>query len=358
MNEILRRLLFLPEQASTFAVEVDHLHYFVIGVTMLVSFLVAGVALFFFWRYHRRAENQATPHIEPTIQLEAAFIVVPLFFFLVWFVIGFKQFSQLSAPPADAMDVYVMGKQWMWKFAYPDGPNSIGVLHVPANRPVRLLITSRDVIHSFFVPSFRLKADAVPGRYNQTWFIATKPGRYQILCAEYCGAQHSKMWGEVEVLAPETFDEWMKEQQRGLSGRQDVLADPELVSVHGNLVEMGKRAAMDNGCFKCHTTNGERHIGPSWLDLYQRKTKLESGETIIADEAYLTESMMDPRAKLVAGYQPVMPSFQGKLRGPDAAAIVEFIKSLRSSHVNVGPTAGPYSYPSRGPSYEPVDSNR
>jgi len=224
-----------------------------------------------------------------------------------------------------------MGKQWMWKFAYPEGPNSIGVLHVPANRPVRLLITSRDVIHSVFIPAFRVKMDAQPGRYTETWFIATKPGRYQMLCTEYCGAQHSKMWGEVVVMAPEAFDEWIKEQQRGLVSRQDVLADESQVSQQGSLAQWGKQVAIYQGCLRCHNVSGpEPATGPSWVDLYQQPTKLADGREIIADEAYLTESMMEPTVKVVAGYQPVMPNYQGKLSGPEAAAIVEYIKSLRS----------------------------
>jgi cytochrome c oxidase subunit 2 len=332
MNEIMRRLLFLPEQASTFAYDVDHLHYFVIIVTMVASFGVGLTAVAFFWKYRRRSEDQATPFISPTATFEVLAISVPLAFFLVWFAIGFRDFVKLSSPPADAMDVYVMGKQWMWKFAYPEGPNSLGVLHVPANRPVRLLITSRDVIHSVFIPAFRVKMDAQPGRYTETWFTATKPGRYQILCTEYCGAQHSKMWGEVVVMAPEAFDEWIKEQQRGLVSRVDILADEtSQVTPQGSLAQWGKQVAVYQGCLRCHNVNSpEPATGPSWVDLYQQPTKLTDGRQIIADEAYLTESMMEPNVKIVAGYQPLMPSYQGKLSGPEAAALVEYIKSLRS----------------------------
>jgi cytochrome c oxidase subunit 2 len=294
---------------------------------------VALVAIAFFWKYRRRRENQSTPHISPTAGFEVLAISVPLAFFLLWFAIGFRDFVKVSSPPPDAMDVYVMGKQWMWKFAYPEGPNSIGVLHVPANRPVRLLVTSRDVIHSIFVPAFRIKIDALPGRYTEIWFTATKTGRYQILCTEYCGAQHSKMWGEVVVMAPEAFDEWLKDQQRGLVSRQDVLADEtgQITTLQGSLAQWGKQVAVAQGCLRCHNVDSrEPATGPSWVDLYQQPTKLTDGREIIADEAYLTESMMEPTVKVVAGYQPLMPNYQGKLSGADAAAIVEFIKSLRS----------------------------
>ncbi|RPH67294.1 MAG: cytochrome c oxidase subunit II [Myxococcaceae bacterium] len=332
MNEIMRRLLFLPEQASTFAHDVDNLHYFVITVTMVSSLAVGLTAIAFFWKYRRRHENQATPFVAPTALFEVLAISVPLFFFLVWFAIGFRDFVKLSSPPPEAMDVYVQGKQWMWKFAYPEGPNSIGVLHVPANRPVRLLITSRDVIHSVFIPAFRVKMDALPGRYTEIWFTATKPGRYQILCTEYCGAQHSKMWGEVVVMAPEAFDEWIKEQQRGLVSRQDVLADETgQVTPQGSLAQWGLQVAVRQGCLRCHNVDTkEPATGPSWVDLYQQQIKLTDGREIVADEAYLTESMMEPTVKVVAGYQELMPNYQGKLSGAEAAAIVEFIKSLRS----------------------------
>jgi cytochrome c oxidase subunit 2 len=325
-------MLFLPEQASTFAMDVDRLHYFVIIVTMVSSLAVGLTAIAFFWKYRRRQENQATPFVGPTPMFEVLAISVPLAFFLVWFAIGFRDFVKVSSPPPDAMDVYVQAKQWMWKFSYPEGPNSLGVLHVPADRPVRLLITSRDVIHSFFVPAFRIKMDALPGRYTEIWFTATKPGRYQILCTEYCGAQHSKMWGEVVVLAPGAFDEWIKEQQRGLVTRQDVLADETgQVSPQGSLAQWGKQVAVAQGCLRCHNVDTTLpSTGPSWVDLYQQVTKLTDGREIIADEAYLTESMMEPTVKVVAGFQPLMPNYQGKLSGPEAAAIVEYIKSLRS----------------------------
>ena len=217
MNELLRRLLFLPDQASTFARDVDQLHFFVILTTFVMSTAVGLTAIFFFARYRRRSEVQTTPHIEPGIAMEAAFFIVPLFFFLLWFFIGYREFVRQQTPPSDAADVYVMAKKWMWKFAYPDGPNAINVLRVPAGRNVRLLMTSRDVIHSFYVPEFRIKQDVLPGRYTQTWFNAVQPGRYQILCAEYCGAGHSIMRGEVIVMKQQEYEDWLVQQKRGLA---------------------------------------------------------------------------------------------------------------------------------------------
>jgi cytochrome c oxidase subunit II len=345
MNELMRQILFLPEQASTFAKPVDELHYFVITVTMLVSVAVGLLAFGFFFKYRQRRARQSTPYVIPSVKFEILVIALPLVFFLAWFVQGFKDYVWYANPPKDTMDVYVMGKKWMWKFAYPEGPNAVGTLHVPAHRPVRLLLTSRDVIHSFFVPEFRIKMDVLPGRYTETWFEATKTGRYQVLCTEYCGTWHSQMWGEIVVMPPAQFDEWLADQRAGLAERVDSGGD-DGPSFRGTIVEYGKRVAMAQGCLKCHTLDGEPHIGPTWLDMYRRREVLESGETVVADEAYLTDSMIDPRAKIVKGYKPVMPTYKGRLNAPDSAALVEFIKSLRSQNLE--------NIPSKEAVYEPA----
>ncbi|MFL5249919.1 MAG: cytochrome c oxidase subunit II [Myxococcales bacterium] len=353
MNELLRRWLFLPEQASTFAYDIDRLHYFVIITTFVMSTAVGLAAIFCFIRYPRRSDSQTTPHLQPSLPMEAAFVFIPLAFFLTFWAIGYRIYVEQTTPPQDAMDVYVQAKKWMWKFAYPGGPNSVNVLRVPSGRPVRLLMTSRDVIHSFYVPEFRIKQDVLPGRYTETWFEATQPGRYQILCAEYCGAGHSIMRGEVIVLKPEEYEDWLSAQRRvvsaGLAGRQD--GSPTALDFAppiGNMIDQGRRLAQEQGCVKCHSVDGTRHIGPTWLDLYHRKEKLQDGSTVDVDEAYITESMMDPLSKVVSGFQPVMPSFENKLAGPEVAAIVEYIKSLQSDAVRTGASEGPAYAPVRG----------
>jgi cytochrome c oxidase subunit 2 len=324
---------------------VDTLHYFVILTTMIVSVVIGTVALAFFIIFRRRKPHEYTPHLEPDIKAEALFVGVPLVFFLAFFAIGFRDYVWVRTAPANSMDVYVMGKQWMWKFAYPEGPNGVNTLHVPANRPIRLLLTSRDVIHSFFVPEFRIKQDAVPGRYTEIWFEAIKPGTYEVLCTEYCGLDHSMMRAQVVVHEPAEFDRWLEKSRRGRAEQQD--SEPlarDLGNFPGNMRVKGEQLAARHGCFKCHSPDGSRHIGPTFLDMYLRKEKLTNGETVVADEAYLTESMMDPALKVVAGYQPVMPSFHGTLDAPEAAAIVEYIKSLSTNRVvNEG---------SEGPVYE------
>lgn len=348
MNEFFRKLLFLPEQASTSAAGIDQLHYFVISSTMLMSLGLFLVSILFFVRYRRRSAHQTTPHIEPSHLVEAGFVGVPLALFLLWFAIGFKQYVEMENPPADAMDVYVMGKKWMWKFNYPDGPNSINVLRVPANRPVRLLLTSQDVIHSFFVPEFRMKKDVVPGRYTQTWFTATKPGKYQILCTEYCGAGHSIMRGEVIVMTPADYEQWLTDLKTGVAGKQDGLNTPlENVPPMVNLAAQGQRLAVEIGCVKCHSVDGTQHIGPSWFNMYGRTATFTDGTSLQVDEAYMTQSMMDPLAKVVAGYAPVMPSYQNKLAGPEVAALLEYMKSLHQSDVLNVKQEGPVYAPQR-----------
>ena len=342
MNELMRRMLFLPPQASQYARDIDALHYFIIITTILGAAGVFLTAIFFFVRYRRRSDTDVTPFVTPRLLHEALFIGVPLTLFLVWFGIGYPQYLRLSTPPADAMDVFVQGKKWMWKFAYPGGPNAIDSLRVPANRPVRLLITSRDVIHSFFVPALRIKMDALPGRYTQTWFVADRPGRYEIFCAEYCGLGHSSMLGELVVMPAADFDAWIQQQRSGLAGAQDAAPMPgERIRPSSSLVEEGRRVATEQGCMKCHSVDGSRHVGPTWVDLYQREEKLATGKQVVVDEAYLTRSMMDPGAEIVAGYQNVMPTYQGKLTPPEVGAVVEFIKSLRTPAVRTGPSEGP-----------------
>lgn len=330
MNEIMRKFLFLPPQASSMAREIDRLHYFVIATTMVMSTLIGLLAVYFMVRYRRRKPGTLTPHVEAPLWAEVLFVAVPLGFFLLWFRIGFQQFIDLTAPPKEAMDVYVMGKKWMWKFAYPEGPNGLSVVRVPAGRPVRLLLTSRDVIHSFYVPAFRIKQDAIPGRYTQSWFTAIEPGVYPVYCTEYCGTGHSTMRAEVVVMPADAYDRWRLEEQRGRTAQRDTPPPREDAKSPGDLVEQGRRAAGTYGCLKCHSLDGTRHIGPSWLDLYGRQEKLATGGTVTVDEAYITESMNNPYAQAVAGFPLVMPSFHGRLRAPEAAAIVEFIKSLRS----------------------------
>jgi cytochrome c oxidase subunit 2 len=331
MNELMRRLLFLPPQASTFAVPIDWFHFVVIGITMLGATGVAITTLLFMWRYRRLRDGDATPQTHARLRQEIFIAGSLLTMFLAWWVVGFRQYVAMEMPPEGATEVYVTAKQWMWKFAMPGGRRSISVLTVPVGRPVKLVMTSRDVIHSFFVPAFRIKQDVIPGRYTTVWFEATEPGTYDIFCTEYCGVSHSRMRGVVVALSQPDYDAWLArtQEQVQLAGEDFENAGGAGEPSGGDLVELGRKVASRKQCFACHAIDGQRHIGPSWRGLYRAPIPLADGRTMIADEAYLTRSMMDPASEVHAGYKPVMPTYQGILEAPEAAAIVEFIKSLR-----------------------------
>jgi len=324
VNEIYRQFLFLPEQGSSFAREIDALHYFVITGTMLGALAVAVVAAIFLFRFRATVRPyKITPRLLVPGWLEVVFIGGTLSLFVLWWDLGFRQFVMMRTPPPDAQEVYVTGKQWMWRFAYPDGRGSVGVLYIPAGRPIKVVLTSRDVIHSFFIPEFRIKQDAIPGRYSTVWFQAVRPGTYQILCTEFCGTGHSTMRGEVVALSAEDYERWLDGGKRA----DGASAFPD----YGEMTPMeatGARLAGDKGCLRCHTTDGTRHIGPTWAGLFGSRRAFEDGSSAVADEGYLTDSMMDPRDHIVRGFAPVMPSYLGQLDAAEAAALVEYIKSL------------------------------
>jgi cytochrome c oxidase subunit II len=316
MNELIRRMLNLPPQASTFARGVDLLHFIVITSTLTGTSVVFLLALYYLVRYRRRVPGELTVRVVTSASQEALLVALPLTLFLGFWVVGTLQYDRMMTPPPDAMTVYVTAKQWMWKFSYPDGRASMDVLTVPAGRPVRLLMTSRDVIHSFYVPAFRMKHDVVPGRYYTAWFEAEAPGTYPIECAEYCGVSHSRMLGRVDVLSARDYARW-------LDGHPPDASD---------LVRAGRDVAGRRGCLSCHTLDGQPHVGPTWAGLYESQVPLQGGGTVVADDAYLTRSMMDPQVEVVAGFKGVMPTYRGVLEEPEVAALVELIRSLKDEH--------------------------
>ncbi len=342
MNELLRKLLFLPEQASSVAYEIDLLHYSVIGVTFVGWAFLTILGNYFLFRYRRRHEGQATTNVRPPLWFELTLLSGLLTLFLVWWAVGFVQFSRLRTPPDDAMEIYVTGQQWMWKFGYPNGRSDITELTVPLGRPVKLLLTSRDVIHSFFVPAFRIKQDAVPGRYNTVWFTATLTGSFDIFCTEYCGLWHSGMAARVRVLSPEDYDRWLEDTEPsgaeasvgaalavgGAPAETPKAPDGQRIGAGTGMAAYGEELAARYGCLGCHTLDGRRHLGPSWRDAFGRDVTLADGRIIRADEAYMTRSMMDPNAELVQGFAPIMPSYLGILRPGEVGALLELIKSL------------------------------
>lgn len=340
MNELLRRLLFLPRQGSALATQIDGLHYAVILTTLGGSVLVALAAAVFMIRYRHRpatpiplAPRPAPGRVTGIVETTAGGMLLALF--IGFWVVGFRQFVQLESPPTDALPIQVVGKQWMWSFAYPNGRSSKGVLYVPAARPVRLLMTSRDVIHSFYVPEFRVKKDVIPGRTTELWFEAKEPGTYGVLCAEYCGEGHSTMRASVVALTePDYALQLERLDPLELDVPGPVYREPAVAGTAPrerlSLAQLGERVAAEKGCLRCHTNDGTPHIGPSWLGVYGSPVTLADGQRIVADAAYLTESMMDPRARIHRGFQPVMPSYQGLLSPAETGALLEYMRALSS----------------------------
>lgn len=338
MNELLRRLLALPPQASSFAREIDYLHYSVISITMLGALGVAAIAAYFIIRYRRRTGSTELDELDPSANREPAGLplrvelgaVVALFvLFVVWWAVGFRQFVRLQVPPAGAVPVYASGKQWMWTFVYPNGSASNGVLFVPAGQPVKMILSSRDVIHSFYIPEFRIKKDVLPGQVTTVWFEAREPGTASLYCAEYCGTEHSLMRADVHVLSPADYAERLRRlEPLVLPGPDDAVGAGQRAEGPVTLASMGERVAVAHGCLRCHTTDGTPHLGPTWAGLLGSTVRLQGGGSVLADEAYVTESMMDPRVKLHAGFAAIMPSYQGRIGAPETGAIIEFIRAL------------------------------
>jgi cytochrome c oxidase subunit II len=316
---------------------VDRLHYFVIGCTIGGAFLVTIIGGILIIRYRRTGSTEpprADVNAQPPLWLERGAAASLFILFLVFWMVGVRQFSVLRVAPPGARPIYVTAKQWMWKFSYPEGAKSLSTLYVPVGQPVELIMTSRDVIHSFYVAEFRVKQDVLPGRYTSLWFEVTQPGRYEILCAEYCGNSHSMMRGEVIALEPADFARWLSGAPASGAVAPPVYDPPEIAAGNDpreplSMVRQGEIAAAAHGCLRCHTTDGTEHIGPTWAGMYRSSVPLEDKSYVIADEAYITESMMDPMVKVHRGFRPVMPSYLGLIEPPDTAAIIEFIKSLR-----------------------------
>jgi cytochrome c oxidase subunit 2 len=310
--QVPQALRLIPEQASTVARQVDALFLFLIAVTVFFSGLIFLLVLVFAIKYRRRSEAERPKAIHGSLLLEAFWTVVPLGIALVIFVWGAYLYFVISRPPAAAMEVYVVGKQWMWKLQHPTGQREINELHVPIHRPVKLTMTSEDVIHSFYVPAFRVKADVVPGKYTSIWFEATKTGEYHLFCSEYCGTSHAVMGGRIVVMEPAEYERWLA----GGVGEESLPAAGE--KLFGRL-----------GCSTCHRSDGSGR-GPSLVGKFGRTEKLTSGETIVVDESYLRESILNPQAKITAGYPPIMPTFKGLVSEDQLVQLLAYLKSLKT----------------------------
>jgi cytochrome c oxidase subunit II len=300
-----------PERASTIAGRVDALYFFLLAVSTFFSLLIAGLIVYYAVKYRRRSPDAVGTVVHGGVVLEIAWTVIPFLISMVIFVWGASVFFAMSRPPDETLNVYVVGKQWMWKFQHLDGEREINELHVPVGRAVKLIMTSEDVIHDVFVPAFRVKADVLPGRYTTIWFQPTKPGRYHLFCAEYCGTRHSGMIGEVVVMEPSEYQTW-------LSGG----------AAEGSLASAGEKLFADLACNTCHRSEAQGR-GPVLQGLFGKTVTLQTGDTVVVDEAYVRESILNPSAKVTAGFQPIMPTFQGLVSEEQLLELIEYVKALR-----------------------------
>ena len=300
-----------PQQASTLAGRVDELFYFLVGVSVFFAALICILIVVFAIKYRRRDENERPPAILGNLRLEILWTTIPLALTMIMFVWGAKVYFVTFYPPDDALEITVVAKQWMWKVQHPEGQSEIDELHIPAGRPIKLLMTSQDVIHDFFVPAFRVKKDVLPGRYTTVWFEATKPGAYRLFCAQYCGTQHSGMVGRIIVMEPAEFQNWLG-------------GGAATVSTAG----AGEKLFQRLGCVACHLPNDSGR-GPSLVGLFDKRVQLQGGGSVVADETYIRESILSPQAKVVAGFQPIMPTFRGLISEDGVTQIIAYLKSLK-----------------------------
>lgn len=313
-----------PEQASTFAWQVDALYFYLIAVSLFFTVAIV-VAIFFFALKYREKEKFATPEeIHGSMMLETVWSIIPfvisMTIFLGGAIIYFEQYEQ----PAEAMDIYVVGKQWMWKAQHQTGQREINELHIPVNQKIKLTMTTEDVLHDFFIPAFRTKADVVPGRYTYLWFEANKPGKYHLFCAEYCGLNHSGMGGWVYVMEQADFENWLA---GNTSGQTPVEAGRDLFE---NKL----------GCSSCHA-GGPQQRGAKLEGIFNKDVKLVGGDVVKADEQYIRNSILNPASQVVEGFQPIMPTFKGQVTEDQLNSLVAYIKSLSPNAVTPPAAAAP-----------------
>jgi cytochrome c oxidase subunit 2 len=307
---ILAQIPLFPPTASAQAAQIDALYWFLVAVSAVMSTLIFACIILFAWKYRRRSNVQAT-QIEGSTKLELTWSILPFLVMLIMFAWGAQLYFAAQQPPKDALEIFVTGKQWMWKIQYPDGGREIDELHVPVGQPVKLTMTSEDVIHSFSIPAFRVRHDVFPGHYDSLWFTATKPGRYHLFCTEYCGNQHAGMIGWVNVLDKRAYANWA-------SGG----------GAQGTLAEQGEKLFQQFGCSTCHLLDQQGRC-PMLRGLYNKPVQLSDGRTIQANDAYIRESILDPNAKITAGFEPnIMPVFKGQVTEENVIQLISYIKSL------------------------------
>jgi cytochrome c oxidase subunit 2 len=310
---MLQGIPLFPEQASNLAPEVDNLYFFVTAVTGFFALIVVFFVIVFAVKYRDHTGEKVGAPITGSIWLELGWSIVPFLVSMAIFAWATIVFFHLVRAPDQTLEIYSTGKRWMWRFQHIDGQSEINELHVPLGRPVKVTFTSEDVLHSLFIPAFRVKADAIPGRYSSVWFTPTKAGEYHLFCAEYCGTKHSGMIGRVFVMEPNEYQAWLGGGGGGLS-----------------MTARGEQLFQQLGCVSCHLTDGSGR-GPSLAGKYGQQEQLADGEAVLVNDTYIRESILTPQMKLVAGYGPVMPTFQGQVNEQGLMSLIEYIKSLPSS---------------------------
>ncbi|MGH7909786.1 MAG: cytochrome c oxidase subunit II [Thermodesulfobacteriota bacterium] len=308
---------WVPEAASNLASKVDAVIWFITVISLVFFILISIFLVYFAIRYRRRQENEETPYITGSHVLETIWTIIPSILLIVIFVYGFVVYKDMRTPPEDSLEVTVIGRQWLWQFKYNNGKTTLNELYIPEGRPIKLVMTSEDVLHSFFVPAFRVKQDLVGGMYTYLWFTPTKNGTYELFCAEYCGTGHSVMLGKVIVMSPQEYEKWEK-------GEEEEKAVASLPPA-----ELGKQLYTQRGCNACHSIDGSSLVGPTWKGLYGHEVVLEDGTEVTADENYIREAILEPQAKMVKGFGPVMPSFKGVISDDEISDIVAYIKTLK-----------------------------
>ncbi len=308
MKSILNYLI--PEQASTVAVSIDALFYTLLVLTVILTLGLIALLIFFAVRYRVQPGNELAKRVEPSLKIEATWSLIPLIIMLAIFFWSAHVYMRMAVPPSNSMNLFVVGKQWMWKIEHPSGRMEINEMHVPVGQPVRLTMISQDVIHSFFVPAFRVKQDVLPGRYSTLWFQATQPGTYHLFCTQYCGTQHAAMVGDVIAMSAADYVNWEHGSTSNMS--------PEAA---------GRKLFETLTCVTCHR-NDSLARGPQLDGLWNKKVLLEGGKTVVATEDYIRESILDPSAKIVKGFSNIMPSFRGRVSEDELMQLIAYIRSL------------------------------
>jgi cytochrome c oxidase subunit II len=299
-----------PPQASSIAGEIDQLYYVLTGITLFFTVLIFSIIFYFMVKYRRRSKDEKPPEVHSHLLLELAWTIIPSLICVVLFVWSSSLYIRAYRPPANSTEVFVIGKQWMWHLQHPEGPREINELHVPVGAPVKLTMTSQDVIHGFYVPAFRVKKDVLPGRYTSLWFEPTEVGTYHLFCTEFCGTNHTEMIGWVYVMSPSDYAAWLTGSER---------SEP--------MAQQGERIFNHYTCGYCHVADGTGR-GPSLVGIFGKPEKLSNGQTPVVDESLIRQALMQPNSVPVAGYAPIMPTFQGQFTEEQILQLIEYVKSL------------------------------